>query len=231
MAKKKKIPEKETTIENYYELKTKEIDDLVAALKDEDGGSVNGQISTNIAEITGEEIKAKPGSKKAEFDPYKTDWLGKVPVWIKALFVKFWFAGLVCWFISMGLGYYITDALDILVLDGIVLGLITDLMVNPILRYMESPAKEFNNYMMFPFPLKQYWTFFTNIIYYIVVMFGVNGIYLLLDGVWNLNIYLEPLLFGLFSVIVDMVFIGLKDLAVYLIRRAKNKKRENATNV
>lgn len=230
MAKKKKNQHKEAPIENYYDLKTKEMDELVAALKGETPEDAE-PLTTNIAEITGEEPKAEPGTKKAEFDPYKVDKFSRIPVWIKAFFIKFWFAGLVCYFVNMGLGTYISDSLDLLVLDGIVLGILVDVMVNPIFRFMESSDKEYNAYMMFPFPIKAFWTFFTNIAYYLVVFLGVNGIYYLLNGVWNLNIYLEPLLFGVFALIIDMAFIGIKDLIVFLIKRAKKKKEENVSDV
>ncbi|MGN0817431.1 MAG: hypothetical protein ACI4L9_00540 [Candidatus Coproplasma sp.] len=228
---KKKPKNKESTIENYYDLKTKDIDELVAALKGDTENLSSEPVTTNIAEITGEEQTAKPGSKKAEFDPYKIDKFSRIPAWIKALFIKFWFAGAVCFFVNMGLGTIISSALDLLVLDGIVLGIMTDLLVNPIFRFLESSDKEYNNFIMFPFPVKHFWTFFTNIIYYVIVLLGVDGIYVLMDGVWHMNVYVEPLLFGLFAVIIDMAFIGIKDLIVYLIKKCKNKKTNGECDV
>ena len=56
MAKKKKV--QETTIENYYDLKTDKIDELVAALQGDDF-SDEEKISTDIKEITGEEINSR----------------------------------------------------------------------------------------------------------------------------------------------------------------------------
>ena len=60
--KKGKQPPKETTIENFYDLKTKEMDELVAALKGET--PEDAPVPTaNIAEITGE---TQEGNKKRE---------------------------------------------------------------------------------------------------------------------------------------------------------------------
>lgn len=230
MAKKKK-QDKETTIENYYDLKTKEVDDLVSALKGETDAQQSEPVTTNIEEITGEKINAKPGSKKAEFDPYKTDKLAKIPVWVKALFIKFWFAGAVCFFVNMGLGTVISDPLDLLAIDGVVLGILTDVLVNPIFRFLESSEKEYNNYMMFPFPLKKFWTLFTNIVYYVAIMLGVLGLYYVMNEFGGMGVYVEPLLFGVFAVIIDMAFIGIKDLIVYLVKRAKRNKQEDLTDV
>ena len=42
------------------------------------------------------------------------------------------------------------------------------------------------------------------------------------------NWYMEPLLFGVFCVVVDMAFIGIKDLTVYLVK--KSAKKESALN-
>ena len=127
--------------------------------------------------------------------------------------------------------------LDAVLLVGVVMGLIVDLMVNPIFRMMESDRKEYDNYMMFPFPFKAFWTFFTNIIYYVgitlVVNFCYTGVNMLmnvicgtLDEEYHIYVAVEPLLFGVFCVIADMIFIGIKDLIVYLVKRGKSKNKE-----
>ena len=232
MAKKKKKFQ-ETTIENYYDLKLDKIDELVAALKDETPAEDSGNISYNIAEITGDD-SAK--NQQREFDPYKVDKFSKIPAWVKALFIKFWFAGCVCYFVMFGLQI---NELDKLVLLGAVLGLVVDVLVNPLFRYMESDRKEYNAYMMFPFPFKAFWTFFTNIIYYIIVIICVNYLYFGLNELINLisgttnefKVGVEPLLFGVFAVIIDMIFIGIKDGIVILIKKRKNTKKEGTLNV
>lgn len=226
MAKKKK--NKETTIENYYDLKTKEMDELVAALKGELNESEAEPLTTNIAEITGEEEKASPTSKKAHFDPYRHDFLSKIPIWVKALFIKFWFYGVVCYFVILGLGNVITSYLDQAVLAGIVLGIFTDLFVNPVFRYLETSDKEYDPYMMFPFPFKKYWTFITNILYYLVVGYLVFLTYNVINALTetaghSVTLAVEPLLYGLFALTIDMIFIGIKDLIVFLVKRSKKK--------
>lgn len=232
MAKKKINKEQESSIENYYDLKVDKVDELVAALKGEIAEDAE-PISTKISDCTSEDTpdtKTKDGKDK-HFDPYKIDKLSAIPAWIKAVFVKFWFAGCVCYFVIMGLGMNL-DGLDRVVLAGIVLGIITDLFVNPIYRFLESDKKEYNIYMMFPFPLKHFWTFFTNIIYYLIigilVMYvysGLNQFIVLCGGDPDtIHFGVEPLLYGVFCVIVDMAFIGIKDLIVYLVKRGKAKK-------
>ena len=131
--KKKKI--KETTIEDFYDLRIDKVDELVAALKG-DGDENEEELSFNVSDCTGEspEENLTRRGKQKQFDPYKVDKFSRIPVWIKALFIKFWFAGAVCYFIMFGLK--INDRLDQLVLTGAVLGLIVDVLVNPLFRYM-----------------------------------------------------------------------------------------------
>ena len=227
--KKGKQPPKETTIENFYDLKTKEMDELVAALKGET--PEDAPVPTaNIAEITGETQEGnKKKSGKAEFDPYKRDKFSRIfPFWLKALFIKFWFFGLVCYFVLMGLGIYITNNLDLFVVCGLVCGVVVDCFVNPIFRMMESDRKEYNYFMMFPFPFKKIWTFFANLIYYLGVMILLSWFYELIFGVLNISTFIgvEPLGFGLACLIVDMALIGIKDLIVFLVKRAVKKSRE-----
>lgn len=233
--KKKKI--QETTIENYYDLRIDKIDELVDALKDDESDKqdeiVNYDMNTNMGVDDPKNVKFN--GRQKQFDPYKTDFLGRVPKWLKAIFIKFWFAGAGCYFIMWGIGIRDEDAV---LLMGIVLGLFTDIFVNPLFRFMETKPKEYNDYMMFPFPFRQFWTFFTNILYYIVVLFFVNLCYLGVNELVNLinatqsQYYLgvEPLMFGVFAVIVDMAFIGIKDGIVALVRRLKKKKKEGMAN-
>lgn len=225
--KNKKI--RETTIENYYDLRVDKVDELVAALKDEEF-EMPATVSMGINDCTGvDDPKNVKRGKQKQFDPYKTDFLGKIPTWLKALFIKWWFAGAVCYFVMWGIG--IKDPLDLAVLCGAVLGLVTDVLVNPLYRYLETDKKEYNAYMMFPFPFKAFWTFFTNIIYYIIVLAGVIGLKNLIDyitfsvtGSEAKILGVEPILFGVFALIVDMALIGIKDLIVYLAKRKKKKE-------
>ena len=237
MSKKKKNKEnKESTIENYYDLRVDKVDELVAALKGTDSPEEREQISLKISDCTGETGETKEEGKKTkrrekEFDPYKVDKLSRIPAWLKAIFIKFWFAGAVCYFIMMGTGLKDFDGI---IVTGVVLGVVVDVLVNPLFGYMQSDKREYDKYIMLPFPFKKFWTFFVNIIYYMGVLLVVNYCYLGINTMCNaiagteLTYYVgvEPLLFGVITTIVDMAFIGIKDLIVFLVRRAKRKKAE-----
>ena len=208
MAKKKKEEVKipQGTTENYYELKTDAVDRLVNADK-------KVYPKTNV----------DPGKQ------YRSGFLDKIPSWILALFMKFWFNGAVCFFIFWGLGLYVKDMLDMIVIMAVVLGVITDVLVNNAFRFFETYKGQNSKWMMFP--QKKYWTFLANIPYAFVVLFGVIWIYQFINTAANVVngtsdvIYLgvEPLLFGIFYMAVDMLLITMKNTFVRIIKDAKQK--------
>ena len=239
MSKKKKQEFKESSIEDYYDLKVDKVDELVAALKEGSTASDKSdkEINYSINENTGvyDEKNVKRNGEDKQFDPYKIDKVSGIPTWLKAVFIKWWFSGVVCFLIMWGLP--LDNGLDGVILSGVVLGVFVDLFVNPLFRYMESDRKEYNAYMMFPFPFKAYWTFLTNIIYYLGLMFlvsltytGINALITLISGAKATGFYVEPLLFGVICVAEDMAFIGIKDGIVALVRRKKIKDKEKESD-
>ena len=195
MAKNKKNSPRNTEKDkDYYKLNTKAVDRLVNAHKME-----------------------APQGKRLR-DPakqYRSGFLDRVPAPVKALFVKFWFNGAVCYFIFWGLGMYISDFLDMIVVLSIVLGMITDLLTNNALRFVETLPGENDKWMMFP--KKKFWTFFANILYALLVLYCVIMLY------ETLKINVEPILFGIFYMLFDILFICMKNLMKTIINDAKDK--------
>lgn len=159
--------------------------------------------------------------------------LDKIPEPIKALFIKFWFSGAVCFFIYWGLGIYIWDTFDMIIILGIVSGMVTDILVNNTFRFLAVVPDINNKWMMFP--KKKFWTFFANIIYSLIILVIVVYIYESVNVAGNYifgtenQIYLgvEPILFGIFYVAVDMLFIGMKNLTIRIFKDAKEKAEIN----
>ena len=195
MAKNKKNSPRNTEKDkDYYKLNTKAVDRLVNAHK----------------------MEAPPGKRLR--DPakqYRSGFLDRIPAPVKALFVKFWFNGAVCYFIFWGLGMYISDFLDMIVVLSIVLGMITDLLTNNALRFVETLPGENDKWMMFP--KKKFWTFFANILYALLVLYCVIMLY------ETLKINVEPILFGIFYMLFDILFICMKNLMKTIINDAKDK--------
>lgn len=179
---------------DYYKLNTSAIDRLVNA--------------DNIK--TPKNQKLKDPAKQ-----YRSSFLDKIPAPVKALFIKFWFSGSVCYFIFWGLGLYIADHLDMIVVLSVILGMITDILTNNILRFIETLPGENDKWMMFP--KKRFWTFIANIIYAFIVLFCVIWLYEVL------RIGVEPILFGIFYTAFDVLFVCMKNLMKTIINDAINK--------
>ena len=210
MAKKQKNPPESEKREsgNPYDLKTDAVDRLVNADKKE------------YPKLT------------IENDPrraYVKGFLDRVPSWLKALFIKFWFNGAVCFFIFWGLGIFIPNMENMIIVLAISMGMVTDILVNNIFRFFATTEGANDKWMMFP--KKKYVNFFLNIIYAFAVLMVVIWLYNIINVTLNamlgtdMKVYLgvEPLMFGLFYMGVDLAFVGMKKLVVGIISDAKNK--------
>jgi len=210
MAKKKKqTAEQERATAEYYKLHTQAVDDLIHA---------------NEAN--------SPQVSRAELAKYQSRRGLSLADWLKMLLIKFWFNGAVCFFFFWGLGIYLSDFLDQMVVLGIAMGVITDLLVNNILRFYAKTPGENDRWMMFP--KKGYASFPLNILYSFVILFFVFMLYNLLNaailaitgaGSDSVPVGVEPILFGLFYLLVDLFFLGLKQVFLRILDDAKKNTR------
>lgn len=153
----------------------------------------------------------------------------KLPRWFKAIFLKFWFAGMVYFFIGWGLFISTTDQLDVTLAIGLTLGIVTDVVVNRIFRNMEHGKSEYHFFMMFP--RKALNSFFLNVLYAVVLSFAVaytyNFINIIAISIKNLPdttvvLGAEPILFGLLCMAYDMILLQIKK--VFVIAKSKKLK-------
>lgn len=165
--------------------------------------------------VTADETNSPPVSQE-ELDAYRSGPRRRIPGWVKLLFVKFWFAAAVCFFFIWGLGGYVADLLDLLFITGIALGVVTDLLTNPVLRFFERTPGANSRWMMVS--KKGYISFPLNILYAYGVLFLVfmlyNVINLVMMGLTGrtgvIFLGVEPVLFGLFYLGFDLLFIQVK---------------------
>ena len=194
---------------DLYKLKTQAVDDLVTA--DE----------TNSPEVSKAELAKYGGRKRAG-----------VPDLVKVAFVKWWFPGAVFYFIAMSLG--LKARLDLTVIIGIVLGMVSDLLTDNIIRFIAPTDGDYDVYLMFA--KKSYFTFVFNIIYAVALCaIVVYGFYSLAGLLVDLNadprtflsdVIMGPVGFGLFYMIADMLLVGVKYLIKKAISGPKNKNEQ-----
>ena len=209
MSKRKKDNKAKAEVEaqtDYYRLKTNAVNDLVNANED------------NSPEVSEEELRKYRSGPKL-----------KVADWVKLLFIKGWFAGAVCYFFVWGLGAMVADLWDLLLVTGFALGTVTDLLTNPVLRFFEKTPGDHSRWMMFP--RKGFITLPLNILYgYVVLMFvfmiysAINTVAAWITGNWEMvALGVEPVMFGIFCLGVDLLLLQMKHLTLGLIRDAVKK--------
>lgn len=168
-----------------------------------------------------------PEYSAEELNRYTTTKGFHIPMWLKILFIKAWFAGAVCFFILWGLGNYISAQLDMLFCVAVVYGMVTDLLVNNVIRFMEKTAGENDGWMLFP--KKGMASFALNLLFSFVIIFCVYTTYTVVNyaivsvtgNVNTVPIGVEPILFGLLCMGYDMLLIGIKTMFLGLVRDAK----------
>lgn len=196
--KKQTNPHEREKIGDYYDLKTEAVDALVNAEKD-DGVPVTQE----------------------ELDKYQRKSKFKLPDFLKIFLIKVWFAGAVYYFIGFGLG--IKNLLDQIFVLSVAMGIVTDLLTNNVLRFLEETPGANDKWLLIA--RKGYASFVINIVFGFVVVLGVSGIYWLLELVADLitgkpeaiHIGTEPVFFGVFCTLVELALIGVKHLIMMAV--------------
>ena len=199
--KKKQLSDKSASA--HYKLKTDAVDRLVN--------------SKNAPKVTDEEIRKY--TSKGKFS---------IPAWLKIVFVKFWFAGAVCYFFLWGLGLYV-HGLDLMAVLAVGLGVAADLMVNKLLRSVEPEERAYDKWMMVT--VRKFWSIFINVLYSGVILFCVFQTYYIINRLIGVDatasadksqsmLGVEPMLFGLLYLGFDMLLIAVKNNIVNILRDA-----------
>lgn len=191
----------------------------------------------NPYELKTDAVERLVNAERKEFtsplkDPgrqYRSAFLDKIPPWLKAVFMKFWFNGAVCYFILWGLGLFIQNYENMLIVLAMALGIVTDVLVNNAFRFFATVPGENDKWMMFP--KKKLVNLFLNVLYSFAVLIAVVWLYESVNGVINAMrgtdgltyLGVEPIFFGIFYVCIDLCFIGMKNLMKSIVNDAKKK--------
>lgn len=173
-------------------------------------------------DLNSEAVETLANADKEEIPQYSEEELSKyrkkkfqIPNWLKVIFVKFWFAGAVCFFIVMatGGGHW----LDMYVALSIVMGMVTDLLTNNVVRFIEPYEGANDKYLLVTH--RGMVGFGLNLMCGFLVMAGVMFGYFVLNLFVSVGV--EALLFGLLSMGVEMLLIGIKRLCSSILNDAK----------
>ena len=201
-----KSPDALRELSDYYKLNTQCVEDLVTANEEN-----------------------SPPVSKEELGQYRSASGFHLSRCLKAVLLKAWFAGAVCFFVFWGLGMYVPNALDMFLVFGVCLGMVTDLLVNSILRFAAATPGENDGWMMFP--KRGVPAFLLNIGYGLVLLLCVDGLYQLLNTLLLAlgcrgsaqPLGVEPIFFGLFYMGFDLLFLGLRSLGKRIFSQAMER--------
>ena len=208
MAKKgrKPAPEPHKTASDYYSLNTKAVEDLVSA-----------------------DVTNSPKVSEAELRRYRSGPKIRLADWMKAVLLKWWFAGAVCFFFLWGLDTVVPNRENQLIIVGLALGAVTDLFTNNIFRFYARTLGENDRWMMFP--RNSFSTLPLNIVYAYVSLFlvvltynAVNAFLIAATGVQDkIPLGVGPILFGLLCTGWDLLLLAAKRMLMRIVRDAKRR--------
>ena len=203
---KKQANKPETKEASYYQLHTGAVEDLVTANKE------------NTPKYSEEELnRYRSGKSKRKF-----------PQGLKVVLIKFWFYGAVCFFVFWGLGLYLTG-LDLQFVGAVVLGMVTDLLINHFLRFTEKLPGGSKRWMLVT--RRGTAGFFMNLLYGFLLMFlivtaynMINTAIVALFGSENAPLlHVEPLGFGLIAMGADLLCVTIRNTLRKIVEDAKRK--------
>ncbi len=203
---KKQANKPETKEASYYQLHTGAVEDLVSATKE------------NTPKYSEEELnRYRSGRTKRKF-----------PQGLKVVLIKFWFYGAVCFFVFWGLGLYL-GGLDLQFVGAIVLGMVTDLLINHFLRFTEQLPGGSKKWILVT--RRGTAGFFMNLLYGFLLMFLIvtayNMINTVIVAIFGSEgaplLHVEPLGFGLIAMGADMLCVTIRNTLRRIIEDAKKK--------
>lgn len=186
--------------------------------KDQIEGTTNYELKSDAVEdLVSDET---PQYSEEELQKYRKKSKFSIPEPVKILFLKAWFSGAVCFFFYWGLGTYVGNQLDMLFIVCIVQGMVTDLLCNNVIRFIEVTPGANDKWLLVK--KKGMMGFFLNLIYGFVISICVFLLYNFINftaasitgSTDAFYLGVEPVLYGVFCMGFDMLFVGIKRLII-----------------
>lgn len=174
---------------------------------------------------------------KKTLKKYRIHWYNRIPYPVKALFIKYWFFGLVYFLFMNGLGslpvfqggsQFSMMTLVLILITGIACGVFDDLLVYNILDVIEDYPGQKDSFVIFK--SRKFYSIFVNVVY--GVFLCIVSLYLCarfsswIDPSLSSYWFREPFSAALVIFVLDGIFVSIKDGLVHLFRRGKQKDGE-----
>lgn len=154
-----------------------------------------------------------------EIKKYDKGFLNKVPYSIKAILIKYWFYGAVCFFSLMG--FIGISGENAALVGGLIAGALFDIACYNILEMMDHDNNKSKYYMMYK--SKKIYSVFINVIYqvavFLIAMVIISSIVSTYKDPVNNWFLQEPLSIALVLTAIDAIFLLIKNLLVKLFKK------------
>ena len=176
--------------------------------------------------------------KNNEFNPYASDKLSKIPLWIKVVFLKYWVAAAALFFFGIGNPILITEGvtytidmyLPLYLILSLGLGIFVDLIYRPIVNLMDSPQQSTKKYNLIN--KKGISSLLLNLLYSFIIMIPMVTILVFLAR-HNVNLdflnntdnkaAIEPFTGGFVYLFLDFIVVSIKNVIVTIYKNHKFK--------
>lgn len=154
-----------------------------------------------------------------EIKKYDKGFLNKVPYSIKAILIKYWFYGAVCFFSLMG--FIGISGENAALVGGLIAGALFDIACYNILEMMDHDNNKARYYMMYK--SKKIYSIFINVVYqvavFLIAMVIISSIVSTYKDPVNNWFLQEPLSIALVLTAIDAIFLLIKNLLVKLLKK------------
>ncbi len=178
-------------------------------------------------------------------NPYETDKLSKVPAWLVIIFLKYWAAAAAVFFMIIGgldIGIDFTSyegataqevlgvSFQIIVLIALAMAVLFNYVIKQIVFMMHNRRRNTFKYNIINF--RGFSAFLAYLVYMFIVSFILYFVTVFLSSRgWVFNSFgksssgIEPFTYGLCFIVVDGVFVVIKDIAVMIYQYIVYKKQ------
>lgn len=164
--------------------------------------------------------KKLDSEKEKEIKSYqKPSFLSRIPYSLKAILIKYWYFGAVCFFIGFGVGL---SGYWFAFVGGLAGGMIYDIAIRHFLLAMESDAHEARFHIMCS--SRKYYSFPINVVYNIIAFYLGTTLIGFIQSAGLVGFGNEPFSMALVMIIVDYLFLSIKWGIMAIISHIKEKK-------
>ncbi len=192
-------------------------------------------------------MKKKESKDNIEnLNPYEVDKLSKIPAWLIIILLKYWAAAAAVFFMTIGgldigvnfenseggLEYQLNISFVIIILIALAMAILFNYAIKQVVLMMHNRRRNTFRYNIINFRgfsafllYLVYMFIVSMILYFLVNYLGYKG--LIFNPFGRTNHGIEPFSYGLCFIIVDGIFVSIKDLSIMIYQRIIYKKQLN----